>query len=51
MNEEEPEPCCVCGKPSIRDYDEREDCPSCGSPKCELAIQAGIDYHEEVGNR
>jgi hypothetical protein len=41
--------CCVCGKPSVGYYRDREDCPSCGRPRCELRMQAGLD--EEVGDR
>lgn len=47
---EEVEPCCMCGRTSICDYDDREDCPSCGSPVCELKIQFGLDYIEERGS-
>lgn len=43
------EPCCVCGKASQTYYDDRPDCPSCGSPHCELRMQWAADYHDERG--
>lgn len=45
----EVEPCACCGKPSIRNYDDREDCPSCGSMRCELSMQMAMDYNDERG--
>lgn len=47
----DPEPCCECGRPSVRDYQDREDCPSCGQAACELSMQRGIDYCAEAGDR
>lgn len=47
----EVEPCCVCGKASRTLYADREDCPSCGSAACELRMQTGMDYHDDVGHR
>lgn len=44
-------PCCVCGKGSVTLYADREDCPSCESPACELRMQAGLDYMQEAGDR
>lgn len=51
LGEADADLCCVCNKPAVRDYADREDCPSCGRPECDRAIQAGIDYHDEVGCR
>jgi RecJ-like exonuclease len=45
----EVEPCCVCGRPSVVDYGDGEDCPSCGNPACELRMQQAKDYHDERG--
>lgn len=43
------EPCCVCGEPSDGDYDDREDCPWCGSPRCGIIIQGGLDFVDDHG--
>lgn len=45
------EPCCICGAGSVTLYDDRDGCPSCGRAACELRMQAGLDYHEEAGDR
>lgn len=42
--------CCVCGKLATTNYDDRDDCPSCGSARCELQMQRAIDYHDERGH-
>lgn len=45
---EAPETCPVCGKEATTEYEGE---PSCGAAKCELAMQAGADYHAEAGDR
>ena len=47
----EVEPCIACGQPAREDYAGREDSPCCGREACGRAIQVGLDYQEEVGNR
>lgn len=46
---DKPDVCVRCGEPAADFYDDREDCPSCGKPACELWMQGGIDYHDERG--
>jgi hypothetical protein len=50
------EVCCVCGRPAATYYPQWEESyvalPSCGSPRCELQMQAGMDdYHADAGDR
>lgn len=45
MNDEK---CCVCDAPMECYYIEREDCPSCGRPSCELKIQCRIDEEDAL---
>ncbi len=44
----EHERCCMCDKKATTEYEEM---PSCGSPACELEMQAGLDFNAECGNR
>lgn len=46
---EPPEVCAVCGKPATDNYPDADGEPSCGSPACEIQMQAGADYHDERG--
>ncbi len=52
-DEDAPPPlmCLVCGEPAVTAYQERLDFPSCGSPRCELKMQGGIDAHDSGCNR
>lgn len=43
--------CLVCRNPPIDLYRGRADFPTCGSPKCEMKMQGGIDTHEHGANR
>lgn len=45
------EPCCLCKRPSVRYYADRDNMPSCGRMQCELEMQGYLDYDESVGNR
>ena len=51
--DDEPETCLICGKPARGYYppDFEEAAPSCGSPRCELQMQAAQDAHDECGHR
>ena len=43
--------CRVCGEPADGYYQGNPRFPSCGSAKCELKMQGGIDAHEHGTNR
>jgi hypothetical protein len=44
-------PCLVCGQSSTGVYQGRADFPTCGSSRCELKMQGGIDAAEKGLNR
>ena len=45
--------CVICQKKAITNYPglNQEDSPSCGSIRCELIMQEGMDFHAECGDR
>lgn len=43
--------CLVCCKPALSLYEGREGFPSCGSLRCEMRMQGGIDAAEQGVNR
>ena len=46
---EPPEECAVCGKPAAGHYPDADGEPSCGDPRCEAHMQAGLDDIDERG--
>ena len=46
-----PDDCLVCGEHAVKLYRGRADFPSCGSARCDLKMQGGIDAHEHGSSR
>jgi len=51
LHQPKPRACFVCGKDMTKLYLNRVYFPSCGSQRCEMKMQGGVDAHEHGANR